>query len=176
MLFIDEHADVRGKEVDVDLQDKIVDWPLLDVSALRVVKNFVDPAQSALTLRRLVWNCANRRGGDWICEEARPAPPLARTVRSHTVPGLLVRSRAPVGKRPSCKQHECSDSGPSQCWQDSSHSLSRAPGDAEPHSLPHRRGACLALVACAGRLGATSRAVNSMNRLRVACECASLKS
>jgi hypothetical protein len=37
-----------------------------------VIKNFVDPEQLELRLRRLGWDCAIRRASSrWVCGEAR---------------------------------------------------------------------------------------------------------
>ena len=74
VLFIDEHVDERGKEAYVAGADEIVERRLRDGSTFRVVKNFVDPEQLELRLRRLGWDCVIRLdGGDWVCGEARLA-------------------------------------------------------------------------------------------------------
>jgi demethylmenaquinone methyltransferase/2-methoxy-6-polyprenyl-1,4-benzoquinol methylase len=74
VLFIDEHTDERGKEDYIAGRDDIVERRLRDGSMYRVIKNFVDPADLELRLRRLGWDCAIRRdGSDWVCGEARPA-------------------------------------------------------------------------------------------------------
>ena len=45
-----------------------------DGSTFRVIKNFVDPQELELRLRRLGWDCAIRRdGSDWVYGEARLA-------------------------------------------------------------------------------------------------------
>jgi SAM-dependent methyltransferase len=73
VLFIDEHADESGKEAYIAGQDEIVERRLNDGSTFRVIKNFVDPDQLELRLRRLGWECTIRRdGSDWVCGEARP--------------------------------------------------------------------------------------------------------
>ena len=74
VLFIDEHVDERDKEAYVDGQQEIVERRLRDGSTFRVIKNFVDPEQLDVELRRLGWDCAIRRDGrDWVCGEARLA-------------------------------------------------------------------------------------------------------
>jgi hypothetical protein len=73
VLFIDEHVDVRGKEAYVAGRDEVVERRLSDGSTFRVIKNFVDPAELELRLRRLGWECVIRRDGDWVYGEARPA-------------------------------------------------------------------------------------------------------
>jgi|ERR1700677_3573175 2-polyprenyl-3-methyl-5-hydroxy-6-metoxy-1,4-benzoquinol methylase len=73
VLFIDEHVDERGKEAYVAGRDDVVERQLSDGSTFRVIKNFVDPAELELRLRRLGWDCAIRRdGSDWVYGEARP--------------------------------------------------------------------------------------------------------
>ncbi len=73
VLFIDEHVDECEKETYVAGQDEIVERQLNDGSTFRVIKNFVDPDQLELRLRRLGWQCTIRRdGSDWVCGEARP--------------------------------------------------------------------------------------------------------
>jgi 2-polyprenyl-3-methyl-5-hydroxy-6-metoxy-1,4-benzoquinol methylase len=74
VLFIDEHVDERGKEDYIAGRDDIVERRLRDGSTFRVIKNFVDPADLELRLRRLGWDSAIRRdGSDWVYGEARPA-------------------------------------------------------------------------------------------------------
>ena len=74
VLFIDEHVDERGKEAYVAGRDEVVERRLADGSTFRVIKNFVDPQELELRLRRLGWDCAIRRdGSDWVYGEARPA-------------------------------------------------------------------------------------------------------
>jgi 2-polyprenyl-3-methyl-5-hydroxy-6-metoxy-1,4-benzoquinol methylase len=76
VLFIDEHADERGKESYLPGGDEIVERQLRDGSRYRIVKNFVDPERLERRLRGLGWECRMRRdGGDWpwVCGEARPA-------------------------------------------------------------------------------------------------------
>jgi len=74
VLFIDEHVDERGKEAYVAGRDEVVERQLQDGSVFRVIKNFVDPEQLELRLRRLGWDCAIRRdGSDWVRGEARVA-------------------------------------------------------------------------------------------------------
>ncbi len=70
VLFIDEHVDERGKEAYV--ADEVVERQLGDGSTFRVIKNFVDPEELELRLRRLGWDCAIRRvSSRWVCGEAR---------------------------------------------------------------------------------------------------------
>jgi 2-polyprenyl-3-methyl-5-hydroxy-6-metoxy-1,4-benzoquinol methylase len=76
VLFVDEHVDERGKEAYVAGREEIVERQLRDGSTFRVVKNFVDPEQVELRLRRLGWDCVIRRDGSdrlWVCGEARVA-------------------------------------------------------------------------------------------------------
>jgi len=74
VLFVDEHVDERGKEAYVAGQDEIVERRLNDGSAFRVVKNFVDPQEMEVRLRRLGWDCEIRRDdGRWVCGDARIA-------------------------------------------------------------------------------------------------------
>jgi 2-polyprenyl-3-methyl-5-hydroxy-6-metoxy-1,4-benzoquinol methylase len=74
VLFIDEHVDERGKEAYVAGRDEVVERRLRDGSTFRVIKNFVDPEELELRLRRLGWDCTIRRdGSDWVYGEARPA-------------------------------------------------------------------------------------------------------
>jgi hypothetical protein len=55
-------------------RDEVVERRLRDGSTFRVIKNFVDPEELELRLRRLGWDCAIRRdGSDWIYGEARLA-------------------------------------------------------------------------------------------------------
>ena len=74
VLFIDEHVDVREKEVYVAGREEIVERRLRDGETFRVVKNFVDPQQLEARLRGMGWDCEiHRDGSDWIWAEARPA-------------------------------------------------------------------------------------------------------
>ena len=72
--FIDEHVDECEKEAYVVGEDEIVERRLNDGSTFRVIKNFVDPDELELRLRRLGWECTILRdGSDWVRGEARPA-------------------------------------------------------------------------------------------------------
>ena len=72
VLFIDEHVDERGKEAYVAGAGEVVERRLRDGRTFRVIKNFVDPRELELRLRRLGWDCAiHRDGSDWVCGEAR---------------------------------------------------------------------------------------------------------
>lgn len=74
VLFIDEHVDERGKEAYVTGQDEVIERRLIDGSTFRVVKNFVEPEDLELRLRRIGWDCAIRRvSSRWVSGEARPA-------------------------------------------------------------------------------------------------------
>ncbi len=74
VLFIDEHVDERGKEAYVAGHDEMVERRLRDGSTFRVIKNFVEPGELELRLRRLGWDCVIRRdGNDWVYGEACPA-------------------------------------------------------------------------------------------------------
>lgn len=74
VLFVDEHVDEREKETYVADRDEVVERRLRDGGTFHVIKNFVDPEQLELRLRRSGWECLVRRdGSDWICGEARPA-------------------------------------------------------------------------------------------------------
>jgi 2-polyprenyl-3-methyl-5-hydroxy-6-metoxy-1,4-benzoquinol methylase len=74
VLFIDEHVDEHGKETYVPGRDEVIERRLNDGSTFRVIKNFVDPQEMELRLRRLGWDCAIRRdGSDWVSGEARLA-------------------------------------------------------------------------------------------------------
>jgi 2-polyprenyl-3-methyl-5-hydroxy-6-metoxy-1,4-benzoquinol methylase len=74
VLFIDEHVDEHGKETYVPGRDEVIERRLNDGSTFRVIKNFVDPQEMELRLRRLGWDCAIRRdGSDWVHGEARLA-------------------------------------------------------------------------------------------------------
>ena len=53
VLFIDEHVDERGKEAYVAGRDEVIERRLRDGSTFRVIKNFVDPAELELRLRRV---------------------------------------------------------------------------------------------------------------------------
>jgi trans-aconitate methyltransferase len=73
VLFIDEHVDERGKEAYVAGQEEVVKRQLADGSTFRVIKNFVEPAELELRLRRLGWDCVIRRvSSRWVYGEARP--------------------------------------------------------------------------------------------------------
>jgi 2-polyprenyl-3-methyl-5-hydroxy-6-metoxy-1,4-benzoquinol methylase len=73
VLFIDEHVDERGKEAYVADQNEVVERRLGDGSTFRIIKNFIDPEELELRLRRLGWDCTIRRvGKDWVNGEARP--------------------------------------------------------------------------------------------------------
>ncbi|HEY3905727.1 MAG TPA: class I SAM-dependent methyltransferase [Streptosporangiaceae bacterium] len=73
VLFIDEHVDERGKEAYVPEQDEVVERRLTDGSTFRVIKNFVEPAELELRLRRIGWDCSIRRvDSRLVCGEARP--------------------------------------------------------------------------------------------------------
>ena len=72
VLFIDEHVDERRKEAYVAGQDEVVERRLADCSTFRVIKNFVDPEELELRLRRMGWDCEIRRvSSRWVCGEAR---------------------------------------------------------------------------------------------------------
>jgi 2-polyprenyl-3-methyl-5-hydroxy-6-metoxy-1,4-benzoquinol methylase len=74
VLFVDEHVDVRDKEIYLSGADEIVERQLQDGSTFRIVKNFVDPARLAHRLRGIGWDCQIRQdGSDWVCGEARAA-------------------------------------------------------------------------------------------------------
>ena len=74
VLFIDEHADERGKEAYVAGQDEVVERRLADGSTFRVIKNFVEPEELELRLRRLGWDCVIRRASSrWVYGEAHLA-------------------------------------------------------------------------------------------------------
>ena len=74
VLFIDEHVDEREKEAYVAGRAEIVERRLRDGSTFRVIKNFVEPEELELRLRRLGWDCAiHRDGSDWVRGEARLA-------------------------------------------------------------------------------------------------------
>ncbi len=74
VLFIDEHVDERGKETYIASCDEVVERQLCDGSTFRVIKNFVDPEEPELRLRRLGWDCTVRwDGSDWVYGEARLA-------------------------------------------------------------------------------------------------------
>jgi 2-polyprenyl-3-methyl-5-hydroxy-6-metoxy-1,4-benzoquinol methylase len=73
VLFLDEHVDERAKESYVPGRTEIVERRLRDGSTFHIVKNFVDPEELELQLRRLGWDCTIRRDGTrWIHGEARP--------------------------------------------------------------------------------------------------------
>ena len=74
VLFIDEHVDERGKETYIAGCDEVVERQLCDGSTFRVIKNFVDPEELELQLRRLGWDCTIRRvSARWIYGEAHLA-------------------------------------------------------------------------------------------------------
>lgn len=75
VLFVDEPAEIRGKETYLPGGDEIVERRLRDGSKFRVVKNFVHPQRLEHQLRGLGWQCRIRRDDDdwvWIFGEARP--------------------------------------------------------------------------------------------------------
>jgi 2-polyprenyl-3-methyl-5-hydroxy-6-metoxy-1,4-benzoquinol methylase len=73
VLFIDEHIDEQQKEAYVAGQGEVVERRLTDGSTFRVIKNFVEPAELELRLRRIGWDCAIRRvNSRLISGEARP--------------------------------------------------------------------------------------------------------
>jgi len=72
VLFVDEHVDELGKEAYIAGQEEVVERRLCDGSTFRVVKNFVDPEELELRLRRMGWECVIRRDGSrWVYGEAR---------------------------------------------------------------------------------------------------------
>jgi 2-polyprenyl-3-methyl-5-hydroxy-6-metoxy-1,4-benzoquinol methylase len=72
VLFVDEHADERGKEAYV--AEEVVERRLADGSTFRVIKNFVEPAELELRLHRMGWDCVIRRASSrWVYGEARLA-------------------------------------------------------------------------------------------------------
>ena len=74
VLFIDEHVDERGKEAYVAGQEEVVERRLCDGRTFRVIKNFVDPQDLELRLRRMGWDCMIRRvSSRWVYGEARRA-------------------------------------------------------------------------------------------------------
>jgi len=80
VLFVDEHPDVRGKEVYEAGSAEIVHRRLGDGSEYRLVKVFVHPGQLRARLRPLGWHSRIRRDGDdWVIGEARPAHRPGRT-------------------------------------------------------------------------------------------------
>jgi len=80
VLFVDEHPDVRGKEVYEAGSAEIVHRRLGDGSEYRLVKVFVHPGQLRARLRPLGWHSRIRRDGDdWVIGEARPAHGTGRT-------------------------------------------------------------------------------------------------
>jgi len=71
VLFVDEHVDEREKEDYVAGLEEVVERQLADGSAFRVIKNFVEPEELELRLRRIGWECVIRRASSrWICGEA----------------------------------------------------------------------------------------------------------
>jgi demethylmenaquinone methyltransferase/2-methoxy-6-polyprenyl-1,4-benzoquinol methylase len=84
VLLIDEHVDERAKETYVAGQEEIVERRLADGRTFRVVKNFVEPAELELRLRRLGWDCVMRRvSSRWVYGEARLARPGTRDGPRH---------------------------------------------------------------------------------------------
>lgn len=74
VLFIDEHVEVRDKELYVADLHEIVERRLGNGETFRVIKNFVDPEGLEARLREIGWECEVRRdGSDWISGDARPA-------------------------------------------------------------------------------------------------------
>ncbi len=74
VLFIDEHVDERGKEAYVAGLEEVVERRLCDGSTFRVIKNFVNPEELELRLRRMGWDCVIRRvSSRWVYGEARLA-------------------------------------------------------------------------------------------------------
>jgi len=72
VLFVDEHVDERGKEAYVAGQEEVVERRLADGSTFRVIKNFVEPAELELRLRRMGWDCVIRRASSrWVYGEAK---------------------------------------------------------------------------------------------------------
>src|SRR5262249_57982395 len=72
VLFIDEHVDERGKEAYVAGREEVIERRLCDGSMFRVIKNFVEPEELELRLRRLGWDCVIRRvSSRWVYGEAR---------------------------------------------------------------------------------------------------------
>ena len=72
VLFIDEHVDEREKEAYVAGRAEIVERRLADGSTFRVIKNFVEPEELELRLRRMGWDCVIRRvSSRWVYGEAR---------------------------------------------------------------------------------------------------------
>ena len=71
VLFVDEHVDEREKEDYIAGLEEVVERQLADGSAFRVIKNFVEPEELELRLRRIGWECVIRRASSrWICGEA----------------------------------------------------------------------------------------------------------
>ena len=60
VLFIDEHVDEHGKEAYVADQKEVIERRA-GGSTFRVIKNFVDPEELELRLRRMGWDCVIRR-------------------------------------------------------------------------------------------------------------------
>jgi len=73
VLFIDEPVDERGEETYVAGQDEVVERRLGDGSTFRVIKNFVDPQELELRLRRLAWDCVPPGRQRLVYGEARLA-------------------------------------------------------------------------------------------------------
>ena len=74
VLFIDEHVGERGKEAYVAGQEEVVERQLADGSTFRVIKDFVEPEELELRLRRMGWDCVIRRvSSRWVCGQARLA-------------------------------------------------------------------------------------------------------
>ena len=60
-----------GKRAYVAGWDEVVERRLRDGSTFRVIKNFVDPEELELRLRRLGWDCTIRRDDiRWVYGEA----------------------------------------------------------------------------------------------------------
>ncbi|NMO56111.1 class I SAM-dependent methyltransferase [Actinoplanes sp. TBRC 11911] len=72
VLFVDEPVSERAKETYIS--DEVVERHLRDGRAFRVVKNFIDPGDLVVRLRRLGWECTMTRDDDawtWVCGSAR---------------------------------------------------------------------------------------------------------
>ncbi len=64
VLFVDEPVNVRAKEAYIAGCDEVIERQLCDGSRFRVIKNFVDPEEMEVRLRRLGWDCTIRWDGD----------------------------------------------------------------------------------------------------------------
>jgi ubiquinone/menaquinone biosynthesis C-methylase UbiE len=74
VLFVDEHADSRGRETYCDGSTEVIERRLRDGSRHRIVKVFVQPGELRERLRLLGWRShIQRDGSDWAIGEARPA-------------------------------------------------------------------------------------------------------